>query len=69
MENSKYHIDENEKLNALNEEQVHYEAAEKARIKESILLSDIEKFQLFTKLMRIEIMLRNAKVTHVKISE
>ncbi|MBK7882833.1 MAG: hypothetical protein IPJ81_02595 [Chitinophagaceae bacterium] len=59
----------NEKPSAVNEEQAYYESAEKARIIESILLSDTEKFKLFTKLMRINIMLRNAKVIHAKIQE
>jgi hypothetical protein len=67
MPDKKYHIKEDEKQNVVNEEDVYYEAAEKARIKESILLSDMEKFRLFTKLMRIDIMLKNAKVTHAKI--
>jgi hypothetical protein len=67
MPDKKYHIKEDEKGNVVNEEQAYYEAAEKSRIKESILLSDMEKFRLFTKLMRIDIMLKNAKVTHAKI--
>lgn len=67
--NKKYHTKENEKLNTLNQEEAHYEVAEKARIRESILMSDTEKFHLFTKLMRIDRMLQNAKVTHQKFKE
>jgi len=37
-----------EKLNAL------YEKQDKDRLREAILLSDTEKFHLFTKLMRID---------------
>jgi len=39
------------------------------RLREAILLSDTEKFHLFTRLMRINKMLQNAKVTHKKIEE
>ena len=38
-----------------------YERLETKRRKESILLSDTEKFRLFTKMMRIGMMLNNAK--------
>lgn len=38
-----------------------YERLETKRRKESILLSDTEKFRLFTKMMRIGMMLKNAK--------
>ncbi len=52
-----------EDLNAL------YEAQDIRRLKEAILLSDTEKFRLFTRMMRINTMLKNAKVTHKKIEE
>ena len=44
-----------------------YEAQDIRRLKEAILLSDTEKFRLFTRMMRINTMLKNAKVTHKKI--
>lgn len=46
-----------------------YEAQDIRRLKEAILLSDTEKFRLFTRMMRINTMLKNAKVTHKKIEE
>ncbi len=58
-----------EKLNEVAEEQAAYETLEKKRLKESILLSDTDKFHLFTKLMRIDKMLRNAKITHTKLPD
>lgn len=63
MNKLKYDIKE-EKLNEVAEEQVAYDTLEKKRLKESILMSDTDKFLLFTKLMRIGKMLKNAKVTH-----
>ena len=55
--------------NLLNDEAAAYENLETRRRKESILLSDTEKFKMFTKLMRIGIMMKNAKVTHKKMIE
>jgi hypothetical protein len=55
--------------NVLNDEAAAYENLEIRRRKESILSSDTEKFKMFTKLMRIGIMLKNAKVTHKKMIE
>ena len=46
-----------EKLNLVAEEQAAYETQEKKRLKESIFMSDTDKFRLFTKLMRIDKML------------
>ena len=56
-------------LNVLNDEAAAYENLEIRRRKESILSSDTEKFKIFTKLMRIGIMMKNAKVTHKKMIE
>jgi hypothetical protein len=42
------------------------EAYEKERLREAILSSDMEKFRNFTRLMRIGMMLKKAKVTHYK---
>ncbi len=55
--------------NVLNDEAAAYENLETRRRKESILSSDTEKFKMFTKLMRIGIMMKNAKVTHKKMIE
>jgi hypothetical protein len=60
-------MENNEKSSAVNEEQAHYGSAEKARIRESILRTDGEKFYVLMRLMKIDRMLRNAKVTHAKI--
>jgi hypothetical protein len=46
-----------------------FEKQDIERLKEAILLSDTEKFHLFTRLMRINKMLQNAKVTHKIIEE
>lgn len=46
-----------------------YEKQDRDRLRESILLSDTEKFHLFTRMMRIDKMMQNAKITHVKIQE
>jgi len=55
--------------NVLNEEAAAYENLEIRRRRESILSSDMEKFKMFTKLMRIGIMMKNAKITHQKMAE
>ena len=68
MENNKY--PQNEVIpNVLNEEAAAYENLEIRRRKESILSSYTEKFKMFTKLMRIGIMMKNAKITHKKMIE
>ena len=41
-----------------------YLSAEKQRIKEAILRTDTDKFFLFTRMLRINSMLKNAKITH-----
>jgi hypothetical protein len=40
------------------------EALEEARLKEAVNRTDTEKFRLFTKMMRIGMMLKKAKITH-----
>ncbi|MEO7046160.1 MAG: hypothetical protein ABI091_12695 [Ferruginibacter sp.] len=52
--------------NTVSEEQVAYDNQEKRRLKEAILLSDTDKFYLFTKLFRINKMLQNAVITDTK---
>jgi hypothetical protein len=39
------------------------------RIRQAILMSDMEKFRLFCKMMRIGKMLSSAKITHKNIEE
>ena len=56
-------------VNILHEDSEAYENLEITRRKQAILSTDSEKFKLFTKLMRISLMLRNAKVTHKKMIE
>ena len=41
-----------------------YLSAEKQRIRKAILYTDTEKFLLFTRMIRINSMLRNARITH-----
>jgi hypothetical protein len=67
MQNKEYHTEKEEKLNVVNEEQAFYDAAEKARIKQSILRTDEEKFHVLMRLMKIDRMLKNAKITHAKM--
>ena len=55
------------KLNIMNDDGEAYENLDTQRRKEAILSSDTEKFKLFTKLMRISMMLKNAKITHQSI--
>jgi len=53
----------------LREDPVVYEsrgALEEARLREAIYRTDTEKFRLFTRMMRINIMLKKAKITHPK---
>jgi len=42
------------------------EALEEARLREVIYRTDTEKFRLFTRMIRINIMLKKAKITHPK---
>jgi len=53
--------------NIVREDPVVYEnreALEDARLREAINRTDTEKFRLFTRMMRINIMLKKAKITH-----
>ena len=59
--------EDDHKLNSLNDDGEAYENLDTQRRKEAILSSDTEKFKLFTKLMRISMMLKNAKITHQSI--
>ena len=68
MKNKDYPIKE-EPINIVSDIDALYEKQDKERLKEAILLSDTEKFRLFTRLMRIDKMMQNAKVTHKKIEE
>ncbi len=45
-------------------DQIEISEPERRRIEENIERSDAEKFHLFCRLMRIQIMLENAVVTH-----
>ncbi len=63
MADKKY-TDNEKELNIVNDYQEAYESLDRKRRTEAILSSDTEKFKLFTKLMRISRMLKNAKVTH-----
>lgn len=45
-------------------DQVEISEVERRRIEENIERSDTEKFHLFCRLMRIQIMLENAVITH-----
>ena len=40
------------------------QASEETRLKEDVFRSDMEKFRLFTKMLRTDAMLKKANVTH-----
>ncbi len=50
--------------NILHDIDAMYLSVEKQRIKDAILKTDTDKFFLFTRMLRINSMLKNAKVTH-----
>jgi hypothetical protein len=50
--------------NTLHDLDTMYLSAEKQRIKDAILRTDTDKFFLFTRMLRINSMLKNAKVAH-----
>jgi hypothetical protein len=50
--------------NILNDIDALYMSAEKQRIKQAILKTDTDKFLLFTRMLRINSMLKNANVIH-----
>ena len=68
MEHKEYYNTESS-LSKMEEENNAYENIDLARRKKAILSSDTEKFKMFSKLMRIGIMMKNAKVTHQKMPE
>jgi hypothetical protein len=68
MEQKEYYNTESS-LNKMEEENISYESLDIERRKKAILSSDTEKFKIFSKLMRIGIMMKNAKVTHQKMPE
>jgi hypothetical protein len=68
MEQKEYYNTESS-LSKMEEENIAYECLDIARRKKAILSSDTEKFKMFSKLMRIGIMMKNAKVTHQKMPE
>lgn len=53
--------------NLLNDDGEAFNKLETGRRKAAILLSDAEKFRLFTKMMRIGMMLKNAKKYHLNL--
>ncbi|HSC39710.1 MAG TPA: hypothetical protein VLD19_17615 [Chitinophagaceae bacterium] len=57
--------------NLMEEDEAVYNTAksreDEARLREAIHRSDDEKFFLFTRMLRINMMLKNAKVTHKNI--
>ena len=53
--------------NILNEDAAVYEsreALEDARLREAINKTDTEKFRMFTRMMRITMMMKNARIIH-----
>jgi hypothetical protein len=60
-----------ENKHLLQEDEAVYNTAksreDEARLREAIHRSDDEKFFLFTRMLRINMMLKNAKVTHKNI--
>ncbi len=70
MKKNEYHISETS--SKVEEEAIlygHSEANERYRRRQSILMSDMEKFGLFCRMMRIGKMLSSAKVIHKKMDE
>ena len=66
----KYKQQEEENKNILNEDEAiygHSAAKEEARLREAINRTDEEKFFLFTRMFRINKMLKSAKITHKHI--
>lgn len=54
----------NQPINLVKDMDALYEAQEIRRLKESILLSDTEKFLMVTRLYKIQQTLKKAKITH-----
>jgi hypothetical protein len=61
--NSEKNKDEAGRISVLNDDSAAYESLDRKRRMDAILKSDNEKFKLFTKLMRIGKMLKNAKTS------
>jgi hypothetical protein len=62
-----YHTDKEENKNLLEEASAQYgnaEAQEEARLQKAINRTDMEKFRLFTRMLRINAMYKKAKITH-----
>ncbi len=71
MNNKPYDINDKKPV-IVSESFVPYEKQEEnevQRIRQAILMSDMEKFRLFCKMMRIGKMLSSAKITHKNIQE
>jgi hypothetical protein len=62
--NQQEHNEEKNKVEEPTQDYAAREALEEARLKEVLLMSDMEKFKLFCRMMRIGKMLASAKVTH-----
>ncbi len=67
MSENKYPTQEEKTPLTVAELDAMFEKEDIRRLKEYILLSDTEKFKIFTRLMRIDKMLQQAKITHKKI--
>ena len=63
MNHKEYPIN-NQPINLVKDMDALYEAQEIRRLKESILLSDTEKFLMVTRLYKIQQTLKKAKITH-----
>jgi len=66
----KYKQNDDKNKNLLNEDEHiygHSAAKEEARLREAINRTDEEKFFLFTRMFKINRMLKNAKITHKNI--
>ena len=66
----KYRQEDDKNKDLLNEDELiygHSAAKEEARLREAINRTDEEKFFLFTRMFRINKMLKSAKITHKHI--
>ena len=55
---------QNQQVNESSAEYAAYQAVDYIRLREHMAMSDLEKYRLFRKMMRIGKMLSSAKVTH-----
>ena len=62
-------IDENDKelMNRLADDGSLFEITDKRRLRAAILSSDTEKFLSFTRMMRVTMMMKRAKIIHKKM--